>query len=188
MVNRRWHRLGYACVNFGQPLSMRTWAGEHGLHFPALDADQRRAEVARIGESILQRIGEVVPVLPVSLVASLMVEAPTRAWSEIELKSAALQRIDALTALGAHVYLPRGDQDYAIGVGLRMLTLRRVVSEDGQGLFRAVAAELELLTYYANAIAHWPVATAMTPERQVAVAIPPADAKDNHVHAPDSTH
>jgi glycerol-3-phosphate O-acyltransferase len=167
---------------------MRTWAGERGLHFPALTADQRRAEVARIGDSILQRIGEVVPVLPVSLVASLMVEAPTRAWSEIELKSAALQRIDALTALGAHVYLPRGDQDYAIGVGLRMLTLRRVVSEDGQGLFRIVAAEIELLTYYANAIAHWPATSAASPGSQVAVPIPSAGAKDYRVHAPDSTH
>jgi glycerol-3-phosphate O-acyltransferase len=188
MVNRRWHRLGYACVNFGQPLSMRAWAREHALHFPALDADQRRAEVSRIGDSILQRIGEVVPVLPVSLVASLMVEAPTRAWSEIEIKAAALQRIEALTALGAHVYLPRGDQDYAIGVGLRMLTLRRVLSEDGQGLFRTVAAELELLTYYANAIAHWPVAAATMPGSQVALAIPPADAKDYGVHAPGSKH
>ena len=49
--------------------------------------------------------------------------------------------------------MPRGDQDYAIAVGLRMLTLRRLV-EETEGLYRARPEELPLLTYYANSIAH----------------------------------
>ena len=51
------------------------------------------------------------------------------------------------------MYVPRGDQDYAITVGLRMLTLRRLVAES-DGLYRAEPAELPLLEYYANSIAH----------------------------------
>lgn len=41
--------------------------------------------------------------------------------------------MDDLGAAGAGHGLPRGDRDYAIHVGLRMLTLRRLaaVSEDG---------------------------------------------------------
>ena len=58
-----------------------------------------------------------------------------------------------LAASGAHVYVPRGDQDYAIDVGLRMLTLRRLVAEN-EGLFTPVADELPLLEYYANSIEH----------------------------------
>ena len=50
------------------------------------------------------------------------------------------------------MYVPRSDLDYAIGVGLRMLTLRRVVSEHN-GLFVAVEDQRALLAYYANAIA-----------------------------------
>jgi glycerol-3-phosphate O-acyltransferase len=52
------------------------------------------------------------------------------------------------------VYVPRGDQDYAITVGLRMLTLRHLVEEDAQGLFRAAPGELPLLRYYARSIEH----------------------------------
>ena len=48
--------------------------------------------------------------------------------------------------------MPRGDLDHAIGVGLRMLRLRRIVAEQ-DGLYRAAAAELPLLEYYANAVA-----------------------------------
>ena len=50
------------------------------------------------------------------------------------MKARALDDMRQLEGRGAHVYVPRGDQDYAIDVGLRMLTLRHLVSEV-DGLF-----------------------------------------------------
>ena len=44
--------------------------------------------------------------------------------------------------------------DYAFHVGLRMLSLRHLVEESGEGLFSVVATERPVLAYYANAIAH----------------------------------
>ena len=76
-----------------------------------------------------------------------------KAWSELERQGEVLRSTGALESRGAHVYVPRGDQDYAITVGLRMLTLRHLVDDAG-GLYRARPAELPLLRYYANAIAH----------------------------------
>ena len=61
----------------------------------------------------------------------------------------------SLEAGGAQVYLPRADRDYAVGVGLRMLTLRHVVLEE-EGLFRVNPTDIEVVRYYANAIAHLP--------------------------------
>ena len=49
--------------------------------------------------------------------------------------------------------LPRSDAEYSVLVGLRMLTLRNLVLEEN-GRYRANPAELALLRYYANAIAH----------------------------------
>jgi glycerol-3-phosphate O-acyltransferase len=150
----RWHRLGYACVNFGTPVSMRAHAREQSLHFPALDDAARRSEVTRIGSRVMDAIAAVVPVLPVSMVASLLVDEPRRAWSGLELKAAAHERMRALVAAGAHLYIPRHDHDYAIGVGLRMLNLRHIVQEHDDGLYRLVPGQLEVAAYYANAIAH----------------------------------
>jgi glycerol-3-phosphate O-acyltransferase len=156
-ATRRWHRFGYACVNFGTPISMRAWARERGLHFPALDDAARHAEVGALAAILMERIGAVIPVLPVSLVAAELVAQPGRSFSELELKAAVHRRMEALASRGARLYIPRADQDYAFGVGLRMLTLRHVVAEEG-GLYRAVEGEGELLAYYANAIAHLPTA------------------------------
>ncbi len=78
---------------------------------------------------------------------------PERALSELELKAGVERLIERLEAAGAHVYIPRRDLDYALTVGLRMLTLRHVVDET-EGLYRARPSELPLLRYYAHSIGH----------------------------------
>ncbi len=54
---------------------------------------------------------------------------------------------------GAHVYIPRRDQGYAIEAGLRMLSLRHLVDER-DGLYAARPEEMHVLRYYANSLAH----------------------------------
>jgi len=157
MLTGRWHRLGYACVNFGRPFSMRAYAGTHGIDMRALTDEQRHPRVAALAKELMHEIGQIVPALPVALVAQVFVRNPLRAFSELELKAEVLRHIGELEARGAHVYVPRQDHDYAIGVGLRMLTLRHIV-EEHDGLFSANAAETRILAYYANAIAHFQAA------------------------------
>jgi len=163
MFTGRWHRLGYACVNFGTPLSMRSYLQARGIRPAALDEDARRAEVAALGTRLMEAIGSVIPVLPVALVAEILARDPTRAMSELELKAAAQERMRELEAAGAHLYIPRQDRDYAFGVGLRMLTLRRIVLEV-DGLFRPDPEELDLLRYYANSIGHLHAARGSAPK------------------------
>ena len=91
--------------------------------------------------------------LPVPLVATVFVRRGD-AMSGLEVKAEAQALIDELTRRGAYVHIPRADHDYAVTVGLRMLTLRHLVEETG-GLYRANGAERELLQYYANSIAHF---------------------------------
>ena len=58
-----------------------------------------------------------------------------------------------MEAAGAHMHVPRGDPDYGLEVGVRMLTLRRIIKEkDGAYVF--LPGGKELATYYANAISH----------------------------------
>jgi glycerol-3-phosphate O-acyltransferase len=109
--------------------------------------------VGAVAARLMQAVGRVIPVLPVSLVAGILMREPQRRFSELELKAAVHARMRELEARGARLYIPREDQDYAFGVGLRMLTLRRVVLEE-MGLFRVAPENLDLVAYYANAIVH----------------------------------
>jgi glycerol-3-phosphate O-acyltransferase len=153
MMRSEWHRFGYACVNFGTPISMREYCRSRGIDFQALSGEARRAAMAYLGRELMQAVGRVVPVVPVPLIATVFVAQPQRALSELELKAEVGRLLGRLEAGGAHVYIPRGDLDYALTVGLRMLRLRHLVDES-EGLFRARQEEIPLLAYYANSIAH----------------------------------
>jgi glycerol-3-phosphate O-acyltransferase len=147
LLGRRF-RYGYACVNFCKPVSMRERWRADGVDFRTLDDAQRRGAVAQVGEALMGHIGHIVPVLPVPLVATVLLREPDRAMSELELKAAVNDLIARIEALGAHVYIPRSDRDYALTVGLRMLTLRHLVREQ-DGLFRIEASQQLVLSYYA---------------------------------------
>ena len=64
MLRRRWYRFGYACVNFGAPISMRAYGAGRGVDFRALDDDARFAAVERLGGELLRAIAAAIPVLP----------------------------------------------------------------------------------------------------------------------------
>jgi glycerol-3-phosphate O-acyltransferase len=159
MAKSDWHRFGYACVNIGAPISMRAYCAERNIDFQHLAGDARRNEMSALGARLMDGVGRIIPVVPVALIASVFVAQPERALSGIELKAEAQALLERLRTAGAHVYLPRQDLEYAFTVGLRMLTLRRLV-EDSDGLVRARKEELPLLAYYANSIAHLPQAPA----------------------------
>jgi len=152
MLRSRWHRFGYACVNFGTPLSMRQWVAGRGVDFRSLTKEERSVWLERLGADLMERIGEVIPVLPVPLVATVFLQAG-EPLSELEVKARSFRLMQELETAGAHVYIPRKDQDYAIEAGLRMLTQRHLV-EEKDGLFTEQPQERAALAYYANSIEH----------------------------------
>ncbi|HJS38000.1 MAG TPA: 1-acyl-sn-glycerol-3-phosphate acyltransferase [Burkholderiales bacterium] len=152
-LRSQWYRFGYACVNFGAPVSMREYCQARSLDFHKLQGEERRRAMAALGAHLMQAVGRIVPVLPVPLIATVLVQRGERAISPFDLKTEVARLLDALHARGAHIYIPRQDFDYAINVGLRMLRLRKLVGER-EGLVYAQAEELPLLRYYANSIAH----------------------------------
>jgi glycerol-3-phosphate O-acyltransferase len=156
MLRGRWFRFGYACVNFGGLVSARDWladnAGPVGGDLRGLDKEQRFEIIGRLAHDVMAEIARLVPVLPVSLIATVLLEAE-QPIDELELKARAARLMGQFEERGAKIYVPRGDRDYAFHVGLRMLALRHLVAET-DGLYAVVVADRAVLAYYANAIAH----------------------------------
>lgn len=153
MLKSKWHCFGYACVNFGTPISMRVYTRQGGFDFRRLSTEERFKRIAELGSYLMGSVGTLIPVLPVPLVATIFAGAPEKRFSELELKAGVEALVEKLTQRGAHIYVPRRDRDFAISAGLEMLRMRHLVEED-DGLYRAAPGELALLRYYANSIAH----------------------------------
>ena len=155
MLRNRWHRFGYACVNFGTPVSAREYCKTHHLDFTALSAEARHAAVEKLAAGLMQRIDRLVPVLPIPLVAEAVLAAP-EGISEFDLKEHIYRRIEALQAQGAVVIVPSRTRAHTVDTAFNMLKLRRLVVEQ-DGRYRPADGAREVLGYYANSIAAWKV-------------------------------
>lgn len=140
-ISGGFHKNGYAAVSFGQPLSLTEFAGTQS---PNVEA---------VAEELMGRIAKVMPVLPVPLLASVMLEQ-TALRSEAEIKEIAVKRLTQYAE--GHVHLPRSDADYAVEVGLRQLRKREFI-EETDGKITIVPDQKHMLGYYAATIAHLPL-------------------------------
>jgi glycerol-3-phosphate O-acyltransferase len=154
MTLSRWQRFGYAYVNFGQHVSVREYCRENGVNFGKLERADRFLNVEKLAHQLMGAIKHVVPALPIPLVATVMLESRQKGLGAFEVEARVNQLIEELQGRGAHVYVSPRNRVESILSALNMLELRKLVRES-EGIYRAVPEEIDVLTYYANSIAHW---------------------------------
>ena len=138
------YRNGYACVNFGKPVSLKQWRKQ--------TRDQELADISDLANYLLGEIGAIVPILPVSVACTALLREPSTGSLQT-LRTIFLRLIKELEDNGYRPYIPRNDKQYAFTVALRMLTLRRLVTEnDGEIIINQ--SDSHLIQYYANSIQH----------------------------------
>ncbi len=140
----RFRRYGYAAVSFAAPVSLREFMRAHG---------RENLTEALAGE-LMARIGAVVPVVPVPLVATVLLRAEGPLEKQ-EIKARAARLAIALEDCGAHVHVPRDSLEYAAEKGFGLLVSRHIaVEREGRYQPDPRPGQREALAYYANSIAH----------------------------------
>ena len=153
MMRSRWQRFGYACVNFGTPLSARAYCQAHNVDFSRLSQDARFAAVETLARELMGHVEDLIPVLPVALVARAVLEVP-EGESEFDLKARVYRLIETLREQGAVVMVPARTRAHTVDNAFNMLKLRHLIAESG-GQYRANPDSLDVLAYYANSLAQW---------------------------------
>jgi glycerol-3-phosphate O-acyltransferase len=155
MILSRWRRYGYACVNFGTPLSVKAYCRETGTVFSRLERKARFPEVERLSRRLMESVSAVIPVLPVSLVSTVFLDQPVAGMDLLRIEQLANRLIDELQRNQAPILdTPRSTRMAAIADAVELLRLRGLITES-DGRFTASPHEIPLLRYYANAIVHW---------------------------------
>ncbi len=152
-LRNEWRRFGYAAVQFGAPLSLRAYCLTNSIDFRAGSATARHAQVTTLAERLLAAVAENIPVLSVPLIAYTLCADPTRRYSVLELKAALQARLDSLRRDGQRYSFYEAASSYAIDNAIAMMTVRRLLLEEG-ALYCLNPAERHLLDYYAHSIAH----------------------------------
>ncbi|MFM2388503.1 MAG: hypothetical protein RLZZ437_58 [Pseudomonadota bacterium] len=128
--------FGTAAASFGKPVSLKA--------FLATAPDDA---IEALGARLMQEIAQVVPVLPVPLIAATLMQGPvTRA----DLPTRVAAMIDALQQQDAVLRLPPQGFMQTITEGLDPLIARGLVQEGADGL---TVADAEIVGFYAAAVA-----------------------------------
>jgi glycerol-3-phosphate O-acyltransferase len=155
MVLNRWRNFGYACVNFGKPLSVRAYCREQGLNFSKLARADRFPEIEKLCLELTAAIGAVVPILPLSLVATVFLESMDTAMDILQIEEHSNQLINELQARGAPILqTSHSTRTHAIVEAVEVMLMRRMIAASGNK-FKAIPEEEAILRYYANSIGHW---------------------------------
>ena len=150
----RWRRFGYAAVNFGQPLSLRHYCESRAIYFNQLEQQVRFTEVEKLATELMAAIRDVVPVLPVALLASVLLTQGDHWQSSLDLKAQVRDLLNQLANKQAPIMLPLRTRDHVLNTALNMLALRHIV-ETSDDLYRRAPDSIPILRYYANAIIQW---------------------------------
>lgn len=147
------YRPGYAAAGFGTPVSAAEWAHRRGIDFSNLGRRERLRRTREFADELMDRIGEAMPVLPVSAVCWLMLRDPARAWSRETLEADYADLVRALETRSTTPYIPRKHPAGAVGRAMILLRKRQLITADEDG-YRIREGEQALIRYYANAIQH----------------------------------
>ena len=142
-----WQRLtgrrqdhGYAAVGFGVPLSLSAFLAQGGEH-----------DTEALGAELMTRIGQVMPITPVPLVCTALVNG---ARSKDALAQSVSTDLEKARAFGATIYIPKDGTDHAIDAGLQALKDRKLLSTHPDGSIEITEEGERLAAYYAASIEH----------------------------------
>ncbi|MBK5260561.1 MAG: 1-acyl-sn-glycerol-3-phosphate acyltransferase [Thermoanaerobaculia bacterium] len=149
-VLRRFKRYGYAIVTFGTPISVDDFAAAHpGLL--AATFEERKPDMQRLAETVMNEISAALPVTPVALVARIFSDRSDR--SEVA-EQEIIAAIEAYRAdWSERVWLMRERSASEIWRAARDILQLRHLIDVVVGGWRWNPNELLLRDYYANSLA-----------------------------------
>jgi glycerol-3-phosphate O-acyltransferase len=150
----RWRRFGYASVNFGEPVSAKEYCETNGIDFSMLDNDERFVKIGNLANTIMERITDVLPIVPVALMSEILLQNKDEWKSELDLKSQCSERIQQLADKGAPIDISSSALENVLGSAMDAMIGRGLV-EERDNLYRMKESENDLVAYYANSILHW---------------------------------
>jgi len=150
----QWKRFGYASVSFSQPISCKEYCENHGINFSKLESSKRFEQVAIFADQLMHEIEKAVPIVPLVLIASILVDLGGKSINGNELKLQARALIQLIEQKGGQILFPNPDKWVNLEGALEMLLLRRLIENSPSG-YRIAAGSEAVLLYYRNSIAHW---------------------------------
>ncbi|MGZ5475392.1 MAG: 1-acyl-sn-glycerol-3-phosphate acyltransferase [Thermoanaerobaculia bacterium] len=145
---RRFKRYGYAVVTFGTPISVDEFIRSHPAVLAA-DFEQRKPDLQRLADEVMNEISAATPITPVPLAARIFIEHPAPEIPEEQIVQEIARYRERWSS---RVWSLREITPAEIWIAARDLLLFRRLIEAVDGGWRWNPAELLLRDFYANSL------------------------------------
>ncbi|MBL0713038.1 MAG: 1-acyl-sn-glycerol-3-phosphate acyltransferase [Desulfosarcina sp.] len=170
----RWQRFGYACVNFGTPVSVKAYCRAHDCNFRRMPRPERFAAVEQLAGNLMEGIRREVAVLPVPLLAAVFCAHPQDWMSAAEIEHKTGELLDTIAERGFKIYQPGRNRLPQYVAGALSLMRTRYFIEEEEGRYRMNTAVEDIMRYYANSIAAGATGEGAAPGRDAKERFPDA--------------
>jgi glycerol-3-phosphate O-acyltransferase len=135
ILRGRFKNFGTVAVGFGQPIYLNDFRGS-------------KDSIAELGETLMTRIAEVIPLVPVPIVARILAKGP---HTRDDLIQSVQQLLDQ--AAQKNVAIPVRSADQLVDEALRLLKGRKILV-DLDGAYSIADHAVDVMAYYAATIEH----------------------------------
>ena len=156
IITRQWKRYGRAAVVIGEPWPVDHWLThleKQAVRLFDLERQTRLGHVQDYANSVMKKIGALIPVTAVPLACAALETFPTEVISRAQLLDRMKDLRDVLIEQGAHVIRSELDIAETFDRAYRMLRMRRIIARQGTG-YVVLPHGRPLIAYYANSIRH----------------------------------
>jgi glycerol-3-phosphate O-acyltransferase len=156
LLSRRWKRYGQAAVVIGEPVPLEPWflaLEREGRGLFTLPRAERLGEVQALADDAMRRVGEIMPITPVPLACASIQTFDADFIPRDRLIERMAEVRESLLHRGCQLLDPSEETGDALDRAYGLLRMRRVIAREGRG-YVVLPRGRELISYYANSIAH----------------------------------
>ena len=106
-----------------------------------------------LADDLMRRIADIMPVLPVPLMATVIRDRGDEGVTKTEARAAAFELLETLAARPGEPDIPREDWEPAVELGVQLLIQRQMVKAERERL-TILKPRRHFVDYYANSIGH----------------------------------
>jgi len=147
--------FGYACANFGRPISFAQWLTKADVTWPELDREQRFAWISKLGARLITEISNLIPATPVALLCRIWFDDPALVIDRTELEARFHALCTVLEQNGCHVVLIDNKESTTLDHALNLAVNRGIILKSPAGIFSLNAEMRGLAVYNANALSQY---------------------------------
>lgn len=152
---RRRRSYGFACANFGNPVSFGEWLSEKNVSWSNLSRDEKYQHIVKLGARLIDNTSVVVPATPVAVLCRIWFGDPTLVLSRKEMESRFHALCKELHDNKCHVVLIDSDPLKTLDHALTLATGRKLVVQNSDGTWHVPNKMKPLAVYCGNSLSQY---------------------------------